>query len=356
MNKYSKYIALAIVLVVVILLFGSFGRNGASNVTRVTKIGLIAPLSGPAGVTGEEFVNAANMASSTTVSLITEDDQCSGKNAVSAYQKLVLQDVHIFMVGCSGSVMALAPLAKTDGNLIVTGYAGSSEIRKTGDEVIRFIPDALAVAGPMGNFIANLPVSAKTGLLYEQQDYAKSVAMALQEKLGSRIVTSETYSADDSTFRTQITKLKSAKIDTLIYIPTGEKAAKIIYGEMKTLGYAPYVVGDVNACGFSFSPADYGMKMTCFDAGFVNETQAYKDFKTNFKALYGIESAFPFYDAVSVDIIKIIDKYETSAGSKVTISDLKKYILAGVQGDMSYYTFTANGEVVADQYLKKVEK
>ena len=133
------------------------------------KVGVISPMSGAATTMGEEIVNSINLASTNSLSIVFEDDQCDTKKSISAYQKLKLQGTHVFYVACSGSVLALAPIAKQDGNLIVTAYAGSSEIRKTGDEVIRFIPDAVSVAEAMAEFASTLPISSKIGLLYEER-------------------------------------------------------------------------------------------------------------------------------------------------------------------------------------------
>ncbi len=326
------------------------------SIDQPIKIGIIGPLSGPAGLIGEEVANSIKLASSTSFQLIFEDDQCDTKKAVSLYLKLTQQDVHVFYVSCSGSVLALAPLAKTGGNLILTAYAGSSEIRKTGDEVIRFIPDALSIAGAMANYALKLPVDSKIGLLYEAQDYSKSVAMTLQDKLGAKIISQETYSATDNTFRTQLMKLKSQGINNLFYVPTSGKAVGLVYKELDVLNYRPLLIGDVNACEYTPTPKEFGLKSVCFDAGFTTETQAYKDFLVVYKTQYGIESASPFYDSVTYDIFKLIDVYAKSHSTNNIASGLKTYFLGGVTGGMSSYSFTKNGEVMADQYLKMFEK
>jgi hypothetical protein len=38
------------------------------------------------------------------------------------------------------------------------------------------------------------------------------------------------------------------------------------------------------------------------------------------------------------------------------VDKLKEYFLAGIQGDMSEYHFTSNGEVVADPHIKMFER
>ena len=313
MTKTAKTVAGIVVIVVIVIVIVFQSRP-----TEILKIGVIGPLTGPAGTIGEEVADTIRLASSTSSQVIFEDDQCDTKKAVSSYLKLTQQNTHIFYVSCSGSVLALAPLAKTDGNLIVTAYAGSSEIRKTGDEVIRFIPDALSVADAMATYASRLPVNSnsKIGLLYEAQDYSKSVAMALQDKLGSKIMSQETYIATDTTFRTQLTKLKSQGIDALLYVPPSDISEQPVYKEMNVLNFKPLIIGDVNVCEYTPAPKDLGLKSVCFDAGFTNETQAYKDFLASYKAQYGKDSAAPFYDAITYDVFKLIDSYVKTHSSR----------------------------------------
>jgi ABC-type branched-subunit amino acid transport system substrate-binding protein len=353
MTKSLKYVLL-IVIVAIILALIFQGKNDNKN--NLIKIGVINPTSGPAGNIGEEVANVIKLASSTALEIIYEDDQCDSKKAISAYQKLNNEGTKIFYVSCSGSVMALAPLIKKDGNLLVTGYAGSSEIRKTGDEVIRFIPDALSVSEPMSGYVKDKVSSSSTiGLLYEEQDYSKSVAMSIEEYLGKDRIISERYNANDTTFRTQIAKLKSQKIDTLLFVPTSDKAAELVYKEMDLLGFRPLIIGDVNACDYPIDTKSYKLSMICFKAGFDVETQAYKDFVKSYKDAYSMDASFPFYDAVTYDIILAINNFYKDK-PRANISDLKNHIIGGVKGIMSDYNFTKDGEVLSGKYLKLQEK
>ena len=179
----------------------------------------------------------------------------------------------------------------------------------------------------------------------------------MQDRLGSRIVATEAYLANDTSFRTQITKLKGANIDVLLYIPTSDKAEKIIFQQMQTLAYNPHIIGDVNVCGYPINPKDFGIsRTTCFNAEFVNETDAYKQFLASYKNRYGSDSSAPFYNAITYDIIYLTDAFARKNRKDDFIPSLKKYFLSGVVGKMSTYSFTPGGEVLADQYLKIVEK
>jgi ABC-type branched-subunit amino acid transport system substrate-binding protein len=347
----NKIIWTVLVLTIVVVVISI---NKKTTDSEVIKLGVIAPLSGPAANIGEEIVNSIKLASSSSLQLLFEDDACDTKKAIFAYQKLKQEGVKIFNVNCSGSVLALAPIAKQDGNLIVTGFSGSSEIRKTGDEVIRFIPDALSIAGAMANYLSTS--TSKIALLYEEQDYSRSVANILKEKLGNKIMNEEKYIATDTTYKTQIVKLKSLGIQTLLYVPTSDKAAQLVYKEMNTLNFKPLIVGDVNVCEYPFSPKEYGLSAICYDAAFTVETEGYKNFVSDYKTTYGKESTSPFYHSITYDIVKILETYINQNGQTDLVNGFKKYLLSGVTGRMTAYNFTPEGEVIADDYLKQFKR
>ena len=352
MSKILKTL-IGIVIVIVIIVFISTLPNKKYN--SIIKIGIIGPFSGAAQSVGEEIRNTILLASSSKTSFLFEDDQCDSKKAISSYQKLKLEDVHVYYVACSGSVLALAPIVKQDNNLIVTAYAGSSQIRDTGDEVIRFIPDALSIADKMAKYSWQLASSSKIGLFYEKQDYSVSVANNIKSSLGSLLKYEDTYSGEGNSFKTQIAKLKSAQISHLISIPTTDKSEKIIFSEMRDMNFKPFLIGDINVCEYANEPKDYGLNSVCFDAAFLNETPAYQKFKDDYKKIYNNEAKSPYYDAITLDIMKMIQRSEIQNDEKL-VENLKKYFLDGIQGEMSEYHFTSNGEVVADPHIKMFER
>lgn len=299
---------IAIVIGIAVLASKSPTTNSEVKIERPVKIGVIIPLSGPVASMGEPIKNAIELQAYQNILPIFEDDPCDAKKAISAYQKLKLENVKIFYAACSGSVMALAPLAAQNGDLIVTAYAGSAEIRKTGTEVIRFIPDALSVGEAMVKHISTLE-GKKIGLLHEEQDYAQSLANLLQENLGDKILTTEKYNANDNTYRTQITKLKFSGIDTLLFVPTSDKAAQLILKEMQVQNFTPEVISEVNTCDYPFKPVDYGLHGVCWRA--TLDTAGYEKYVSDYKAKYGKDSQYPFYDSITFDLFGILDNFYT---------------------------------------------
>lgn len=352
MNKTSKIIIGLIILGLLIWIIKlSVGSSSQTKEFQTIKLGVIAPSSGPAAIMAEGIQRSIIIASSTRVTAIYQDDQCEAKQAISAYNMLKQQDVRVFYVGCSGSVMALAPLAKQNGDLILTAYAGSAAIRETGTEVIRFIPDALSVTSVINEYLTSQS-GKKFVLLHENQDYAKSAADSISSTSASSIIEIEVYSSLDTSYLTILTKIKAAKADGIIWIPVSDVATQKILREMKTLRMTTPIIGEVNLCGYPFSPKDFGIHGICWKAEL--NTAGYEDFKAAFKEKFGTDSLYPFYDAITYDVIGIIDSLVTSTGGN--IQSLKDKILAGVTGKVSSYAFDSNGEVKdVGKYLIKVE-
>ncbi|NDE68133.1 ABC transporter substrate-binding protein [bacterium] len=322
-----------------------------SQAPSIQSIGIIGPFSGEVASMGESVRRTIDLALATStraISPLYEDDQCDGKKAISAYESLKLKNVHVFYIACSGSVMAVAPLAKQDGNLIVTAYAGSSEIRKLGDEVIRFIPDALTVIDAM---VANAEAHPMEtyAVLFENQDYARSVADGLEQRLGKRIVAKEAYLSSDKSFLTHIAKVKAARASAIIYVPVSDVSAQIVLKEMKQLQVRIPIIGDVNLCDYSFSPKDFGLHGMCWKANL--STPGFTAFVDSSKAAYGVAPQYPFYDAVTYDVMTVLNKLIPSVSS---IADLKKKLLAGVSGPVTSYSFDMKGQLEGIKYLEVV--
>ena len=341
---------LTIILVVVVVALALLWRSGdaSKDHLEVKKVGVIIPLSGPASKIGEGLKRALDMAEPKNVELVYVDDECNTTKSISAYNNLKTKGIKLYFVACSGSVMALAPLAKTDNNLIVTGYAGSSEIRKTGDEVIRLDPDAISIGNALIKSIDGSVWSGKKyAIFYEKQDYAQSMVDALRSKFQSQVVAEESYLATDMSMKTQIAKLKNSEANAIIYVPVSDKSADIVLKEMMDLKVNLPLIGEVNLCGFTSKPSQFGLHGFCLNQKIG--TEGARKFEKDYLAKYNTASQYPVNDGVSYDTIKIVDRI---IGSGVdSISGLKKEILKGVEGDIMTYKFEPNGEVIDEGYF-----
>ena len=337
-------------LILIILFLGRSAALFADSLPL--EVGVIIPLTGPASSMGQSLEGVFRMSESPLVHYHLEDDQCDPKKSLAAYYKLSQEKIHVFYVACSGAIMAIDQHAKSNGDLIVTSYSGSTVVRSTGPEVIRFNPDALSLADSIADLFVSNPRYRgikHVALLYEQQDYASSLASLLKERLKERLSSEESYLATQPSFKSQITRLAHSSAELVIYIPVGEGLAQVMLREMKELRFNKPILGEVNLCDYPFSLHDYSLAGDCLSARFTGEP--YKIFQKKYRERVGRPSEYPFYDAITYDITTFFEKYR-SAHSLIEVPSLIREILGGVHGEVSNYEFTPDGEVTNGvQYL-----
>ena len=313
------------------------------------KIGFIAPLTGTGSRMGESLREVLQMAHLKNITPVFQDDRCEAKAALSAYNQLRGQGIRVFYMACSGSILAVAPLAKRNGDLILTTYAGSARIRETGDEVIRFNPDALSVAEAVARLVS--PELRPTTILYEEQDYAQSLTDRLYELLGSGIRERISYRPEAASFAAEILRLKQNRSKSVILIPVNESAADRIIRGMAEAKIAIPLIGEVNVCDYPYRPSDFGLHGTCVSARF--DGAAFEGFTSEYKALFKHPPAYPFYVAIALDLLKQLD---TLAATTLDPLALKNELLKGFSGSFARYALSSDGEVLQGEDYLRVER
>lgn len=301
------------------------------------KLGFVVPLTGSASLMGSSLRGVSKLANPGSFVSVFEDDKCEGKSALSAYLKLKNDGVRVFYMACSGSILAVAPLAKRNGDLIFTSYAGSSRIRATGDEVIRLNPDAISVADGVARLIDD--AHRPTAILYEEQEYASSFADRLEQLLGANVATKVSYRPDATSFRSEILRIRQKMPKSIVLAPVGDGAARVILKELSQNGVKVPIIGEVNLCDFPFKPKEFGLHGRCVAARFNGEE--FTRFMSDYSKALGYDSAYPFYDAMAFDLIKYLDRRELMKEDVVTI---KQSVLAGFKGSFAEYHLTTAGE------------
>jgi hypothetical protein len=302
------------------------------------KLGLIVPLSGPASLMGESLNGVVKLASLTRVSTEFEDDRCEAKTALSAYHKLRGSGVRIFYMACSGSILAVAPLAKRNGDLILTSYAGSAKIRETGSEVLRFNPDAISIAEKLSQLLVD--DLKPTIVMFEEQDYAQSLAERLQDLLGNSVIEKLPYRADATSFTSEVIRIKIRRSKSVVLVPTSDGSAQRILRAFSSGGVTAPIIGEVNLCDYPFRPSDFGLHGICVSARFSGE--AFDSFMRDFHAQVGRPPAYPFYDAIALDLLKQLDRISVKHQEPDSV---RARLLEGFSGKFATYSLTKNGEV-----------
>ncbi|MCB0332291.1 MAG: ABC transporter substrate-binding protein [Bdellovibrionales bacterium] len=313
------------------------------------QIGMIVPLSGSAALMGKSMEGVVKLAQLKNVQMVFEDDQCDAKKSISAYLKLRQQGIRIVYMACSGSILATAPLIRRNGDLLLTTYSGSTRVQELGTEVIRLNPDATSLAYALKKLLeaGHAPVS----ILYEEQEYASSLADKLQSLVPEMIRERVSYKADATTFQAELLRIKRTKPRYVVFVPVGDDAARIVLKEYAQLNIGIPLLGEVNLCDYPFQLPDFGLTGKCISAQL--QGAAYEAFLKNYEAHVGYKSAFPFYDALAYDLLKYLDRLANEG--IVNVDTIRERILAGFQGDFMHYSLTSNGESAnAMDYLKVI--
>lgn len=329
-----------------------------SYADQPNQLGVIMPLSGPAASYGATLEGAFRLAHAAHMRMVIEDDQCEAKKALSSYEKLRLQGVRVFYVACSGGVLALAPLAKAQGTLILTTNAASAAIRQTGTEVIRLNPDGVSIARQVTAYLKNRFGAALSvvALLHEEQDYAVSLANTLGDLLPGVTIIRESYPGDAVSVKSQLVKLNRPAVQAILFAPIAETTARIVLKDMAELRLAKPVIGEVNVCDFPFTLRDYGLNGACFAARF--ESPAFDEFMRSYRAANGRDSTTPFYDALTYDLALRIDEIaaHTQFAAPDGVAKLREELLRGFDGKFARYRFGSDGKVEdSGEYLKLKE-
>ena len=220
------------------------------------RIGVMQSVSGPGETYGNVAVRSKQMAADEinasggingrTLELVVEDSKCGAQDAITAYKKLTSVDGIKIILGtsCSSAMLGVAPLAEADGVILFSGLASNPDIADAGDYIFRTQISDVEVGINTGNVLWADGIR-RLATITEETDYAEGVrrtSVAQFEKNGGVIVASERYSSDITDFRSQLTKLLTAKPDALHIAPQSEFAAGTIVKQVRELGYeGPYL-------------------------------------------------------------------------------------------------------------------
>ena len=240
-------VLLIISVVVTSVMIFSFGC--VKKEEKEIKIGAVLPLTGSAAVWGEnsrmgleialEEVNAAGGVKGKKVNLIFEDSQSDSAKAVSALQKLISTDKVSVVIGdiASSSVLAMAPIAEKAKVVLLSPGASNPDISKAGEFIFRnWQSDALE--GKVDAKYAYEHLGKNVAVLYVSNAYGTGLKTVFEEsfqKLGGKILASESFEQGATDMRSQLNKIRSLKLDA-IYMPGYPPEMAILLRQAKEMG------------------------------------------------------------------------------------------------------------------------
>lgn len=370
MNKNSWMVIGVLILAVVLIAIFAKPKDKVATIEGDTvKIGFIGPLSGEAAAYGEpmrqgaelavEQINKAGGIKGKPLEIIYEDGKCTGKDAVSAAQKLVSVDKVKFIVGagCSGETIAIAPIVEPAKVLIISPVSSNAAISTMGDYIFRNHPSD----NDAGTMLANLIIAQtnKTAVISENTDYAQGIRKVFTEnytKAGGQLAIDEAFNTGTTDFRSFLSKVKASGVTTIFIDAQTETSFLQIATQMKELGikpqiYTAYLTGDnVKAKAALLNG------MIAVDLPNIGTVGNAAQFTTDFKAKFGKEANYPYFAASTYDAVNIFKNGITFHGYDSTKVKDFLYGIKSYDGAAGTYHFDANGDVVGIALtVKKLE-
>ncbi len=256
MKKQNKiyWIVGGVVVVLIVLVLASLGKNKEDN---VIKIGYISSLSGNAGVWGqplrEGFDYGLNKYKSDPdskykIEVVYEDDACDAKTGLDAFNKVVNFEKIKYTTGtvCSSVAMSVVDIVNENNVLYLASGATTPELTKQGDKIFRLWPDdsynvreiVKYAAKDLGvnDFSFSSINDNPTGLAMKDV-FGKTVKL-----YNKNIISSESFSSDESDFSTVATKLIQGNPEAIYVGGTLPEQMPLLVNKLKTLGYDGYIL------------------------------------------------------------------------------------------------------------------
>lgn len=326
---------------------------------EVYKIGGMGPLTGDNASYGLSVkqgaqvaideINAAGGVNGHNLELVFEDDECDTEKAISAYNKVMDEDVIAILGGVtSGCSIAVSGESVNDGILQITP-SGSAQDCTANDNAFRICFTDPLQGTTMANYIAEQGIKSVAIIYNAADEYSKGITDAFikeAEAKGIKIAASESFNTGDVDFKTQLTKIKGTDAQCL-FLPIYYTEVAYISEQAATVGVKlPYygcdgwdgVIAQLDGDTTNIEGAVF---LTPFVA--TSEEENIKTFVSTYEANYG---AVPDqFAADGYDGIYAIKAALEVCGEEVTneglIAAMTQITVNGLTGDM---TFTADGE------------
>jgi branched-chain amino acid transport system substrate-binding protein len=326
------------------------------------QVGLIAPLSGQYAAFGEQIrkgaeqavkdINAAGGVKGQKIELVTADDACDPKQAVTAANQLVSKGVK-YVVGhyCSGSAIPASKVFVDEKVVLISPGATNPQLTDQGG------PTIFRVCGRddrQGEIIAATILKDEKGkhiaILNDKSTYGRGLADEVKKGLNAGGVKEdmfETYTAGEKDYSALVSNLMKSNIDA-IFIGGYHTEGGLIARQLRAAGSkAQIYAGDsfvTNEFWSITGPAGEGVRMTFGPDPRLNK-EAATAVESIRKAGYEPEG----YTLYSYAAVQIFAKaLESGATPDVVAQDMHKETFKTVLGDLG---FDAKGDIRQPAYV-----
>ena len=353
MKRIYKIVLIVVVLVLATLIITGNLVKKQDNLA----IGAILSLSGPAQYFGEETKKGMDLANQDgAVNFVYEDSQSDAATAISAYNKLKLDNnIQAVILSLSNVASAVIPITEKDKMFSLQTLVSARKVQ--GDMSIRYFTSAEQEAPIMAKLAKNNLNLSKVALLASTDEYGKTYAEVFKttfESLGGKIVINESYDKKDQDFKTQLAKIKSSGAEG-VYVIGLDTHLVNIFRQMNELGLkqvkmtnwvmaSPSVQAKVGVNG-------EGVYMTTPDY-YIAGNKKVADFTAAYQKKYGsLPSA---YSAIAYDITGLFREAVKGAKNSSDILNNFKNI-KNFDGLMGKLSVSDKGEITIPLVPAKIE-
>jgi branched-chain amino acid transport system substrate-binding protein len=343
-----------------VLFFACPGQKGD------TKIGVILPLTGGDFASlGEDCRNGITLAAEEFnktgkihVALLFEDSQGNPDAAVSAFNKLRAQGV-VAVIGdlFSAPTLAIAPLAEKYKLLTFSPGASNPKLSGASKYVFRNYPSDNYEGKLLASYLRDSEGITRVAVLYPTNDYGvglKDVFSNRYESLGGKVVLSEGYADNETSFRDILSKVLRAMPEAL-YLPGYYGPIARIAVQAKQLGlrlpmYSNVGVEDPKVFALG-GDAIEGLTYTAPAVDLTSQDSTIQGFVSAYKAKYNKDPGFPAahgFDTGNILFSLLVSKGTNSDSIR---AGLMQSSFSGVTGTMK---FDARGDVYKPFLLKRI--
>ena len=327
---------------------------------RTIRVGVALPLTGDAAVYGKALQNGIELALSEesatepNISLIYEDDQGLGAQAVSAARKLIDVDKVPVIIGgaMSSTAEATIPVCDSAKTVLVSPTATKPSLPHKGGYFLRLWPSDNYDGKIMAETAHNKLSLQRISVLYVNVAYGVGITEVFEREfknLGGTIVSKEGYAQGATDFRTALTKIQAANPEA-VYLPGYVAEVTQILKQAKELGFKTKFLGvnslyDPKLIEIAGSAAE-GAVFTYPTFDTKSTDPLIQRFVSAYQAKYGSEPdafAAQGYDALRV-VKKALGKTNGRpvSGAEVLIA---LHSLGPFQGPGGQFTFDETGDV-----------
>ncbi|MGI6546688.1 MAG: ABC transporter substrate-binding protein [Fastidiosipilaceae bacterium] len=318
-------------------------------------LGGLAPLTGPVSVYGISTNNATIMAveeinanggiNGMQIEYHVLDEQGDVTEATNAYGRLVSEFNIDALVGdvTSKPSISVAQRAHKDGMPMVAPTATADAVTAQGENVFRTCFTDAYQGKAMAAYVAKDGKKSAAILYDNSDDYSVALTDAFTaecEASGVEITSSESFGADDTEFKAQLTKIVSTDPEVL-YVPAYYEKNALIMRQAKETGFEGVICGGDGWDGIltQFKDDLKGADGAIFSNHYsvYDEDPTVQNFIENYKEKYNEDPTA--FSALGYDSVYLIKQAVEEAGTKdkaAVVEALKNIEFSGVTGKFTF--------------------